>query len=68
MNTQIIITAFGLAHAAGMLLSCIWFYPIYFKREHRNSCTNMLQYLAMILFGWISLICLFIDINKNEDL
>lgn len=68
MKTQITITTLGLAHAVGMLLSSLWFFPIYFKREHRYSCTNWLQYLAMILFGWISLICLFIDINKDEDL
>ena len=58
--------ALCIAHVVGMTLTALWFYPAYFK-SGQIKYIELAQYVGMTLLGWISLICLFIDLNKKTD-
>lgn len=61
-----ILLALVSAHVVGMLVASLWFFPIYIKRQAKARCLNVIHYLGVILFGWISLLCLFIDLNSDR--
>lgn len=64
MNSYL--TALCLAHAAGMLITGLWFYPVYFKKGGKRRYIDIAYFCGVTILGWISLICLFIDLNNDE--
>lgn len=66
MTLNDFLTALGLAHAAGMLVTALWFYPVYFKKNERRRCIDIAHFCGVTLLGWISIVCLFIDLNNNK--
>ena len=67
MDTMTFLTALSLAHFVGMTLTAMWFFPAYFRSGQELKYIELAQYVGMTLLGWISLICLFIDLNKKND-
>lgn len=61
------LTALCIAHIVGMMLTALWFYPTYFKSHNCCKCIEKALFAGLVLLGWIPLICLFVDLNKNRD-
>lgn len=61
------LTALCLAHAAGMLITGLWFYPVYFKNGKRHRYIDIAHYTGVTILGWLSLLCLFLDLNNDKS-
>ena len=65
METDIVLQGVIIAHLIGMLVSAFWFWPIYIDKRNRK-CMDVMVFIAVICWGFIPLVCLMIDLNKNS--
>ena len=64
--TNSFFTALCLAHVAGMLITGVWFYPVYFNKRNRRKYIDIAHFCGVTILGWISLLCLFLDLNNKS--
>lgn len=65
MEREILLNGLIVAHMVGVCISAFWFYPVYIGKRNRR-CMDVMTYIAVICWGFIPLICLTIDLNKEN--